>query len=567
VNFVDGTTTIGSGTLNASGQASFTTSLLAAGTHSITAVYAGNATFATSTSAAVSEVVNPLTATTTVLVSSLNPANVGQSIGFTVTVTAATGGIPSGAVTFRDGTTSIGSGTLNASGQAVFTTSTLTAGTHPITAVYAGNAVFATSTSTAVTQLVNATGTSTATVVTSSVQPSTTGQAVTLRAAVTASSGSPSGTVTFMDGASPLGTGTLSGGAALLTTSALAAGFHIITAVYSGGGTFAGSASPILYQVVITRGQARSATILTSSSNPSTTGQNVSLAAAVTASGGYSASSTFDGAAQIPLSEGGRWTTPVNPATTLALQSDGNHHILVSGTDKPGVARYVGQVFLEDQFAQATISGRGGSTMEGVFVRMQSDTNPSAYGLVDFWGEWYSIARFDNNPGEYRLIQTSDAFNGGRLKDFAVVPKVGDVIRLEITGDTNPTLTAYVNGTLLGSVVDHGSSDWAGTYPPLAGGQPAVFLFKSGGSDIPEFSNWSTGDLGAPAGVAVPTGAVTFIDGTTVLGTATLNGAGQTTLDISTLSAGSYPIVAVYGGDAKYVGSSSPVLSQGVSGP
>jgi hypothetical protein len=138
---------------------------------------------------------------------------------------------------------------------------------------------------------------------------------------------------------------------------------------------------------------------------------------------------------------------------------------------------------------------------------------------------------------------------------------------LEITGDTNPTLTAYVNGTLLGSVVDQGSSDWNGTYPPLSGGQPGVFLFKSGGSVNPELSNWRSGDILAPTGVTTPTGTVTFIDGTTVLGTTNLNGAGQAILDTSSLAGGLHPIIAIYGGDAKYVGSSSPALSQGVTGP
>jgi hypothetical protein len=83
---------------------------------------------------------------------------------------------------------------------------------------------------------------------------------------------------------------------------------------------------------------------------------------------------------------------------------------------------------------------------------------------------------------------------------------------------------------------------------------------------IPELSNFSAGDIGASSGAVVPTGTVTFIDGTTVLGTVNLNGAGQAILDIPTLGAGSHAIIAVYSGDANYVGSSSLVLVQVVTG-
>jgi Bacterial Ig-like domain (group 3) len=54
---------------------------------------------------------------------------------------------PSGTVTFKDETATLGTGTLNASAPAAFTTSTLSVGTHSIRAVYAGDANFTGSTS------------------------------------------------------------------------------------------------------------------------------------------------------------------------------------------------------------------------------------------------------------------------------------------------------------------------------------------------------------------------------------------------------------------------------------
>jgi Ca2+-binding RTX toxin-like protein len=98
--------------------------------------------------------------TSTAVASSLNPSNVGDSVTFTATVTSS-GGTPSGSVEFFDGATSLGTATLNGSGQASVSTSTLTSGSHNIAAVYQGATVgaggggFAGSTSNVLVQVVN----------------------------------------------------------------------------------------------------------------------------------------------------------------------------------------------------------------------------------------------------------------------------------------------------------------------------------------------------------------------------------------------------------------------------
>src|SRR5262249_34400993 len=86
--------------------------------------------------------------TATALVSSVNPSDFGQSVTFTATVTSAVG-TPTGTVQFKDNGSNLGGPvTLNASGVATFTTSSLTVGTHPITADYSGDANFLASTGT-----------------------------------------------------------------------------------------------------------------------------------------------------------------------------------------------------------------------------------------------------------------------------------------------------------------------------------------------------------------------------------------------------------------------------------
>src|SRR5205085_5089781 len=85
---------------------------------------------------------NNAAATSTALQSSVNPSDFNQSVTFTATVTSAAG-IPTGLVQFKDNGTNLGSPVaLNSSGVAIFTTSTLAIGTHPITADYGGDGNF-----------------------------------------------------------------------------------------------------------------------------------------------------------------------------------------------------------------------------------------------------------------------------------------------------------------------------------------------------------------------------------------------------------------------------------------
>ena len=100
----------------------------------------------------------PAVSTTTDLSSSANPSTSGQSVTFTATVTAASGTASGGTVTFFNNGNAIGSPVNLASQQAAVTTSTLTVGTHSITATYSGAAGFAGSPSNVVSQGVNAAG-------------------------------------------------------------------------------------------------------------------------------------------------------------------------------------------------------------------------------------------------------------------------------------------------------------------------------------------------------------------------------------------------------------------------
>lgn len=229
--------------------------------HSITAEYSGDSVYAKSASPIVSQSVGQASTTTT-LSSSVNPSVWGQPVTFTAKVAAVApgAGTPTGTVTFYDGTTALGTGSLSTSGgvtTATFTTSSLAVGARSITASYAGSLDFTGSASSALTQTVNKANTSV--VVTSANNPVTHGQSVTFTARVTAvapGAGTPTGTVTFFDGTTTLGTGSLStsGGVttATFTTSSLTVGARNITASYAGDGHFLGSASSALTQYINT---------------------------------------------------------------------------------------------------------------------------------------------------------------------------------------------------------------------------------------------------------------------------------------------------------------------------
>src|SRR5262249_54087425 len=153
VTFMDGSTTLGTSPVNGSGQATYSTSTLLGGTHSLTASYSGDSNFASSTSPAYTQTVNPGNSSTS-LSSSAPTSNYLNPVPSTATVTPVAPAFttPTGTVTFKDGSTTLGTGTLNSSGQATYTTSSLAIGSHSISAVYNGDSNLNGSPSNTITQ-------------------------------------------------------------------------------------------------------------------------------------------------------------------------------------------------------------------------------------------------------------------------------------------------------------------------------------------------------------------------------------------------------------------------------
>jgi hypothetical protein len=283
VTFFDGTTVLGTVALGSNGQGSLSVSL-GAGPHVLTASFGGGAAFAASTSTALTETVLAAPeATATSLRTSANPAVFGQTLTLIATVTAPIGA-PSGTVTFFDGTTVLGTGTVSSGGLATLTlTQSLGVGAHSLTASYAAKGAFAASTSPTLNQTVSKAATTTR--LQASASSVGVGQQVVITASVVANfpgTGVPTGAVTFLDGSVVLGTVSIGNiGTATLRTSFTTTGTHTITAIYSGSENHLGSSQTVPEQVNATPVLTPTTTALFSSTSTPQPGQRLLLTATV----------------------------------------------------------------------------------------------------------------------------------------------------------------------------------------------------------------------------------------------------------------------------------------------
>ncbi|QNI37717.1 Ig-like domain-containing protein [Edaphobacter albus] len=231
--------------------ATYSTSTLTPGVHSITATFSPTPYFDGDSQTVQVSVTGNSTCGT--LVSSTNPGTLGQPITFTASVVNTCGGLapPTGSVYFSDGAKLIGAVPLTATSgtasAASLSTSSLALGTHTITAAFQLNQSSQTITA-ALLQVVNL---PTSTSITASPNPASLGSSVAITATVKSPSSIPTGTVTILDGAAPIASLPLDAqGNATLNTSALAIGVHSLSATYPGDATHTGSTSAPLLETI-----------------------------------------------------------------------------------------------------------------------------------------------------------------------------------------------------------------------------------------------------------------------------------------------------------------------------
>jgi len=538
VTFMDGSgagaVTLGSGALSASGVATFTTSALAVGQHTLFAVYGGDAKDAGCTSAALTQAVQ-IAASTTTLASSLNPSTFGASVTFAASVST-NGGAATGTVTFSDGATVLGTATLH-SGAALLSTSTLALGAHSIVAAYGGDANDAASQSAALSEQVQQAGPVT---LASSANPSIAGASVSFTVTVAAPQGAAvTGTVTFKDGAVVLGTATVNGsGVAVLNSSALAVGQHSIGAAYSGDANNLAANSNVVVQTVQT---ASTSVTLISSANPSLASASPTLTATVASKGGsVTGTVTFlDGAITLGAST-------VNAAGVASFVASGlspGLHIIVAvyggdANNLPGTSAALAQgvlqatsvglassenpaLILDAVTFTATVSNGGSKPPTGTIVFSDGGTvlgtvTLSAAGTATFTTSALTI-------GQHSIAA---AYSGDTLNIASGSPVLAQAVQLRPTTDT---LTASSTS--------------------LTGGQQVTLI-----------------SVVRYAGPVTPTGTVIFTANGGTLGTSVVDNTGVATITVNLLTS-SPSVVASYSGDSVYTPSASTATSITVNKP
>jgi len=542
VEFLDGTNVIGTVALSA-GVATFSTSTLGVGSHSITARYVGTSDYNASTSAAVNRNVN-IAGTTTNLVVSANPSFYGQQVvTATVAANAPSGAMPTGNVVFAV-QNRVTLATTNVTVALVGGVATLPpqpAGDYRVTANYQATSGFAASsdgpedydvdpaptTLTLASTNLNAVYGEAA--ITATVVPNFGGVIV------------PSGNVIFTVNGNPHSATLDANGVATLPL-VLSPGTYTITAAYGGDTNFlADNDGPITQNV------AAADTQVTVSDDPSASvfGQSVTftITVAAVAPGQGIPSGTvdiFDGPTligdNVPL-VGGVATLTTNTLTvgshTISADYDGDGNFNGDdGTD----------IHVVSQASTATT--------------IVPSANPSDTGAVVQFDITVAVVA----PGVGTPIGTVDVFIGGNLvaDNLALVGGSATVLhQFAVAGDfavqvvySGNTNFAASNNTLTQMVRTPTTTTIVAADDTTVFGEPANFTITVTGAGGP------------------PTGTVDVFDGITLIGDDVPLAGGTAQFTVDNLGVGSHTINAFYNGDGFFKtsnDSTTQTVSQGTT--
>ncbi|WP_449396272.1 putative Ig domain-containing protein [Devosia riboflavina] len=510
------------------GSASFSTSSLGVGAHTVSAAYQATTNFAASTGTLAGGHAVTTRPTTTTL---SGPGSIAFGSSATVTATVAgTGGPPTGSVIFTVDGQAQPSVALS-SGTASLNLPALSVGNHTVSAAYSGAPTFAASTGTlAGGQAVTAATTTLA--IAASPSSGVFGAASTFTASVTSAAGVPAGNVIFtIDGVaqSPVA---LAGGTASITSSSLSAGNHTVSALYEGNTNFLTSTGALASAYVVAR-VAPSLTV-SSSANPAVLGQGVQLTANVTATSGTPSGTvtfTVDGNALPAATLSGGTATVTLPALSV-----GDHAVSV---------RYSG----DTSFLERTGTLGGGQKVNPGNTSLTVSTSAASitYGTpVTVRADLAATAPASGNPsGQVVFLvdgvaQPGISISGGRaeltLQNLALGPHTISAAYQGST-DFNPSTASLAGGISVAKAAT--TTSLALDTPTIAFGQTAR----------------ATATIAAASG-APATGQVTFtVNGTTRPAVSLQNGTAA--IDLSNLAAGTYSISAAYAGSANHVASTS----------
>ena len=514
VTFKDGGTTLGTVTLSSS-VASFPTSTLTAGSHDITAIYGGDSShaIAPATSPIVTQVVNMVT--TSLAVTTSGASTYGDAV--TITATLSPSG-PTGQVAFTSGSMLLGTGTVNGSGIATISTSMLPAGNDPITATYGGDGNYS-----------SAVGSITQTVAKRTPvlpPPSVSSTNTTVGSPETISETVPpgvAGPVIFYEGSTPIGTAPIVNGIAIITVTTLPAGTDPITASTPGDANNNPATSPATV-VIVTK--ATPTITLTSSINPSSTGQSVTFTA--TAPAGATGPVIFlDGVTTL----GTTGLTNGQASFTTNSLTAGLHSIVA---DYGGDSGYN----TANSAPLTQTVNKGTPVLPPPAVSAPTTTLGSSETISE------TVPAGVTGPVTF--------YNGSTV--IGTAPIVNGVATVTVTMSTIGTYSITASTP---ADANNNAATSPVTSVVVSKAIPIVALTSS--INPAEFNQAVTFTATVPAAAS---GTITFSDGSVVLGTGAVNAAGVGTLTTSSLTIGSHTITAAYGGNSSYDVATSAPLGQ-----
>ena len=414
---------------------------------------------------------------------------------------------------------------------------------HSLTAAFGATSSFAASNSSPIVQTVNKADSSTQ--LTSSGNPSVVGSTLTLTAHLTAvapGGGTPSGSVTFIDGTTTLGASVLNGsGVATLVSPQLGTGTHPLTAQYAGGGNHNPSTG-MLSQLISTDGVT---VALSSSSNPSVYAGNVTFTATVTtvSTGGLPTGTVTFKEGTTTLGTGTLNGSGVATFSTAALT--GGTHLVT--------AQYGGDV---NHGVGTSAPLSQGVNKASTATASASSSNPSVTGETVTFTATVTSGAAGTPTGTVTFSESATTLGTGTLSASGAAT----FSTAALGAGTHPVVASY------GGDGNYVASAATALAQVVSRATTTTVVSSSANPSAQNVSVTLTATVAPQApGTGVPTGTVTFKEGTTTLGTGTLNASGAATFSTATLTLGAHAITAVYGGDSGYQGSTSSAFTQNVT--